>query len=286
VDDGPGSTRLLGLCPVCRDRRQRGEPLDCPDCKAALQRSVNAQSTASDRDDQHQAPRLDGGVKRRIRAARSGGQSLPESVRAYFEPRFGEDFSDVRIHRGPQADEAARSLNARAFTLGRDIVFRSGTFRPDTRAGKELLAHELTHVVQQRSATATPQPLRVGTPGDRFESEAERIASRVVRKSEPPNASGVSVTRSTVGPRVQGIITCPYYLWKFSDTIDECEEEMEPYCGDGGSIEDCLGYLQRYEAESFSEWMFSCVEAKESGTVPKMLASCVSGAFGVAMPTS
>jgi hypothetical protein len=78
------------------------------------------------------------------------GQSLPESVRSFFEPRFGQDFSQVRIHTDSDSARSARSLNARAFTLGRDIVFGNGEYTPDSREGKRLLAHELTHVVQQQ----------------------------------------------------------------------------------------------------------------------------------------
>lgn len=80
---------------------------------------------------------------------RGGGEALSPSVRSYFEPRFGADFGDVRVHRGGGADAAARSLDATAFTVGRHVVFRSGEYRPGTDGGRRLLAHELTHVVQQ-----------------------------------------------------------------------------------------------------------------------------------------
>jgi hypothetical protein len=79
-------------------------------------------------------------------------------VRAFFEPRFDYDFGAVRTHAGPGAAAAARSLNARAFTVGRDIAFASGEFRPDAPEGRRLLAHELAHVVQQGGGTG---PLRL-----------------------------------------------------------------------------------------------------------------------------
>jgi hypothetical protein len=69
-----------------------------------------------------------------------------------MEPRFGRDFSQVRIHSGNRAADLARSINARAFTVGRDVVFGEGQYTPASRSGKFLLAHELTHVVQQTSA--------------------------------------------------------------------------------------------------------------------------------------
>ena len=94
-------------------------------------------------------------------SALSGGAPLPESARAYFEPRFGYDFSGVRVHTGVAAHAAARSVQARAFALGTDVVFGTGEYAPDSRAGRRLLAHELTHVVQQsRSAFAVQRVLR------------------------------------------------------------------------------------------------------------------------------
>jgi len=92
---------------------------------------------------------VDDGVEQRIQSLQAGGRALPKSVRSYFEPRFGADFSDVRIHTDRRADETARALNANAFTVGKDVAFRSGMYHPDTEGGKRLLAHELTHVVQQ-----------------------------------------------------------------------------------------------------------------------------------------
>jgi hypothetical protein len=74
---------------------------------------------------------------------------LPESTRAFFEPRFGADFSQVRVHTDSNAAESARGVNALAYTLGRDVVFGAGSYAPGTTGGNRLLAHELTHVVQQ-----------------------------------------------------------------------------------------------------------------------------------------
>lgn len=78
------------------------------------------------------------------------GHALSPSLRAFFEPRYGHDFSRVRVHATPEAAASARSVNARAYTLGRDIVFGSGEYAPQTEEGRLLLAHELAHVVQQQ----------------------------------------------------------------------------------------------------------------------------------------
>ena len=96
-------------------------------------------------------PQADTGITAQVRSLRGGGQPLPTSARNFFEPRFGHDFSQVRIHTNRQAAEAAQAVKARAFTLGRDVVFGAGQYAPDTPARARLLAHELTHVVQQNA---------------------------------------------------------------------------------------------------------------------------------------
>ncbi len=88
---------------------------------------------------------------------RGGGQSLSNATRAFFEPRFSFNFGRVRIHTDPSAAESARSINARAYTIGNHIVFGERKYVPETSAGKQLLAHELTHVVQQGSAVVQRQ---------------------------------------------------------------------------------------------------------------------------------
>ena len=85
------------------------------------------------------------------------------------------DVSDARIHTGHDADKLARSVNATAFTVGQDVFFRNGTYDPGSKKGKELIAHELTHVVQQRGAPADG-PLQVSQPGDALEREADAVA--------------------------------------------------------------------------------------------------------------
>ena len=86
------------------------------------------------------------------------GQPLDAATRAYFEPRFGHDFSSVRVHSGPAAAQSARDVNAHAYTVGHNVAFDLGRFAPATAEGKKLLAHELAHVTQQsgrpRVATA------------------------------------------------------------------------------------------------------------------------------------
>ena len=88
-------------------------------------------------------------LESRINAIEGGGQPLPESERAFFELRFGCDFSKVRVHTDSRAAESARAVNARAFTVGQDVVFEAGQYAPGRNEGRRLMAHELTHVLQQ-----------------------------------------------------------------------------------------------------------------------------------------
>jgi hypothetical protein len=84
----------------------------------------------------------------------SSGQPLDSATRAFMEPRFGHDFSNVRVHAGEKAAQSARAVNARAYTVGRDVVFGDRQYAPSTSAGAQLLAHELAHSVQQSGAGA------------------------------------------------------------------------------------------------------------------------------------
>jgi hypothetical protein len=100
-------------------------------------------------------PEADSGLQTGVRELKSdGGQPLPASARSFFEPRFGHDFSQVRLHTGERAEETARSLGARAYTIGTDIAFGAGQYAPETLTGRRLLAHELTHVMQQRKGAS------------------------------------------------------------------------------------------------------------------------------------
>ena len=95
-----------------------------------------------------------------IRSLAGGGQPLTPSERSFFEPRFGRDFSSVRIHSDVQAAEAARSVKALAYTMGSAIVFGAGQYQPETVSGRRLLAHELAHVIQQGGDTSKSQGVR------------------------------------------------------------------------------------------------------------------------------
>ncbi|HZT60727.1 MAG TPA: DUF4157 domain-containing protein [Pyrinomonadaceae bacterium] len=133
--------------------------------------------------------------------ARFGGQPLDAPTRGFMESRFGHDFSHVRIHTDARADEAAQSVSAHAYTLGSDVVFRSGHYRPDTDAGRKTLAHELAHVVQQGGGGAGAKgaaprgggdlsAAEVSRPGEAGEREAARASEAVAGGSFAPPLQG------------------------------------------------------------------------------------------------
>lgn len=129
------------------------------------------------------------------------GTSLDHDVRASLEARFGHDFSRVRVHADPSAAEAAERMGARAFTAGPHLVFGPGAYSPRTPAGTRLLAHELTHVVQQEK--------RGSAPTEAGEREAENAAERAVR------GEAVTVQQAASGVQCYGHF------------IQECEEKRD-----------------------------------------------------------
>lgn len=130
---------------------------------------------------------------------RGGGTPLDDSARAEMEGRFGESFADVRVHTDDRASRSAESVGANAYTVGSEIVFRSGHFDTASTTGQRTLAHELSHVVQQRSGpvdgTDAPGGIRLSDPSDRFEQAAEATAAAVLSSPAPsavPHASAAN----------------------------------------------------------------------------------------------
>lgn len=137
---------------------------------------------------------------------RSPGRPLDAATRQYMEPRFGHDFSDVRVHSDARAAESARAVQAHAYTVGHDVVLGSGRSTGDT--GRRTLAHELTHVVQQAGAGAgTTAGLRLGDPADAAEREAEAAASHL---DAHPAAGRVAPRLQRIGdPSAVPAMSCP-----------------------------------------------------------------------------
>ena len=180
-----------------------------------------------------------------IQAARGGGRALDTKVQRQMESAFGTDFSRVRIHQDPQADTLSHSLGARAFATGSDIFFRSGEYAPGSSSGQRLLAHELTHVLQQGDA-AVRGKLIVGQPDDQFEQEADRVAGEVSRTlSSSP--SGAAQRQCACGGE-----------------CEDCRKRPEAAVQRQAIMRDALPHLQRQEdGAPGSMTGDSCVDACE-----------------------
>jgi hypothetical protein len=156
-----------------------------------------------------------------------GGAPLDKDTRGFMESRLGADFSGVRVHTDATASESARSVQAYAYTVGSDVVFQSGKYKPESDSGKRMLAHELTHVVQQRSGpvagTQAPGGIQISHPSDRFEQAAESSADRVMSSASTAPASVAAAPASVQREgdeeeEVQGM---------FVQREDEDEEEVQ-----------------------------------------------------------
>ncbi len=159
-----GSSETEGECAECKAKRE-----------GVLQRSVGHQATPP------AAPTVPPIVHDVLR---SPGQPLDAGTRAFMEPCFGHDFSQVRIHTDASAAESARAVNALAYTVGRNVVFGSGQYAPKTDDGKRLIAHELTHVVQQSTATPSNK-LQLAESDTGYEQEATQMADMLLRRDRP-----------------------------------------------------------------------------------------------------
>jgi Domain of unknown function (DUF4157) len=169
----PGATGILQRKCACGTHTTAGGECDsCGKKKGAQQ----LQRSAISNEPMNEAPPIVHEV------LRSSGQPLDESTRAFFEPRFGHDFSRVRVHTDASAAASARAVNALAYTVGTDIAFKNGQPDLTTNAGKQLLAHELAHVVQQGNH-ASLERLAISQPNDAHEQEADQMAHAVIQVS-------------------------------------------------------------------------------------------------------
>lgn len=116
-----------------------------------------------------------------INQQRGSGQTLDDNMAVRAGQAMGHDFSNVTVHTDSEADQLSQALGARAFTTGSDIFFKEGTYNPASSDGQHLIAHELTHVVQQSgSAPAVQGKMRVNDPNDAYEAEADQVANKVM----------------------------------------------------------------------------------------------------------
>jgi hypothetical protein len=166
ADNVAGAVMTMSEPPVQRSEEEEMEGEQIQAKRSDIQRAEEEEME----DEQIQAKRLDiqrasvdmmgefdveGDVEQGIQKTSGGGQPLADSARSFFEPRFGHEFENVHVHVDSQADSLNRSIQARAFTKGSDIYFASGEYQPESSSGRSLLAHELTHVIQQTGGSPT-----------------------------------------------------------------------------------------------------------------------------------
>ncbi len=175
ITQSPNPPTIQRLCPQCREEMQRQSTESggvrteelCPECRKRIQRQPmdeesrkrNEEEVIQTKEKTGQTPDVTPKIESQIESMHGVGEPLSEEAQAYYEQRFGNYFGDVRVHTGPQAAESAKAINAKAYTTGKDIVFGAGEYEPETESGKKLLAHELTHVVQQGGGKKRPSKL-------------------------------------------------------------------------------------------------------------------------------
>ncbi|MBV7245641.1 DUF4157 domain-containing protein [Streptomyces sp. MW-W600-10] len=134
----------------------------------------------------------------------SGGSPLDTDTRTDMESRMGADFSDVRVHHDSAAHESAKGVGAHAYTVGNNVVFQRDAYDPGSPQGRTTLAHELTHVIQQRNGpvegTEAPGGIRVSDPSDRFEREAVANADRVLADPAPETVAPAAASTAASAP--------------------------------------------------------------------------------------
>ncbi len=164
-----------------------------------------------------------------LERAAGGGEALPAPTRSFMESRFGWDFSAVRVHRDAQADTLARDVNARAFTLGDDIFFARSQYQPDRPSGQRLLAHELTHVVQQSEGRVARKIQRAtrcasyngyNTSASLTSYNCAGLALRTYQYLFPPSAVYDAIVANFIGPITPSTGTCDagevkFWMWQY-----------------------------------------------------------------------
>ncbi len=151
----------------------------------AVQRLINQKNS-------EQSFELDEDTATRVEKERGGGQALDRSAQEKVGTAMGYDFSAVHVHTSPEADALNRDLSAQAFTTGNDIFFREGAYDPNSSSGQELLAHEMTHVVQQSSGlTGGGTKMTVNAPHDAYEKKADAVAQAVTNAPGAGQRGGV-----------------------------------------------------------------------------------------------
>ncbi len=212
-----------GICPKCQSKQD--EQIQ-PKISPLIQRQEVAEENNDEdlilaKSKTNSAPEVTSDISASIQSLGSG-QPLSQSERNFFEPRFGADFSHVRVHTDSRAANAAKSINARAFTYGNNIVFGTGEYHMGTLAGNNLFAHELTHVVQQFNLTSNLPIMRSCNPESFYQTSSNYCRDDTF---SPLTHSGKTCYREV--PRNAGFLSCPPGDHVCFDSSGNCTESPD-----------------------------------------------------------
>jgi hypothetical protein len=196
---------------------------------------------------------------------RSPGEPLDAGTRAFMEPRFGHDFSEVRIHADEKGAQSAHAVNAHAYTVGNDIIFGAGAYEPTSQTGKSLLAHELAHVVQQEGSHLASEAsrLEIGDRDDVAEAQATKAealvsASPTYYEDHKPSATPLQ----PIEPRLQRKAVCSEL--PPPKIPPQCQDPSKRRCMDGPQ-DDMTTYVQDpetglYETCTYQSYVCECYD--------------------------
>jgi len=169
---------LQRMCPECEEETAQRQPMK------EEEEELQAKSKAGE------APEVTPAISSGIQSLQRGGRPLSGSERSFFEPRFGHDFSHVRVHADTTAAETAKAINARAFTLGNHVVMGSGEYQPTSQFGQRILGHELTHVIQQgEGRTSSKAQYRISIESGLDDGTGDGAKSNVISRTPTNNAT-------------------------------------------------------------------------------------------------
>lgn len=218
LGNGPEREWAQRKCSECKHRPALGKPLNCEECQKVFQ-SKEVETNVTYNDSEHGAA---------ARGAGSYARPLPDSVRAFFEPRFGVDFSPVRIHTDRTANESAKALNARAYTAGHDIFFAAGEFTPKSDRGQRLLAHELVHTIQQHAGSYGQLIVQRAPDGD-CPSDVQVESNHAGECDEIDRQPDELQFFESQGPQLEGTARCTVIYNMSSGRADFGERKVKDY---------------------------------------------------------
>ncbi len=214
---------------------------------------------------------------------RSPGEPLDSTSRAFMESRFDHDFNQVRVHTDLQAAGSARTINAQAYTIGKHIIFGAGRYAPHTTYGKRLLAHELTHVVQQERSFGAPTHL-VSRTGDAADVEASRFSSTIYADASHQFMSlGVRATPTAIVQRqeqkdVEVSEEEGFFIREGQDIIGEAIGKLLPLSNRAQIFANRFAINVLFATQSFREHANSKIEKLEGEFTAGDLVNALAGA--------